>query len=726
MKPRTVVLLGAVAAGLFAFIWFWERHQISTSELSSRHERLLRRFVRARCDQVQIEVPGRPRIVLERERAEEDELGDWKLVEPVRAHADEDAVDTLLGAVEWADARRNVGLVDEAQLRRFGLHPPRLVARFRVGRETVELHLGGEEPRGAGVYARVGGEPEVRVVGSDLLESLDRDATALRSKELFGDFGAWGAERVRLVRSGGAQIALGRRDGTWWLEAPVRSVAATSTVEGMLRALDELRAARFVEERPQQPARYGLEPPALEVQLQGGEGNEGRRSASLRLGGPCEGHAEERYARRDEGPVVCVRASAVTALERDVEALRDRRLLVLADDEIERVEIERSGAPRIELRREGSGWKLRSGEAEPREADAEAVEAWFEALRRSTASAFVPATPSEPVTLTLKLHRVDERPALAVALVRRTDGWSARRGDEAEWMQLQPSERELFDALDWRFVPHRMLELRTDEARALRVTRGTVTERLERDGELWRLLEPVSVAAERVAVADALQTLSPLRAERVVAGTPRAEHGLQAPALEIAVEVRPPSEAASNASGQSAPSSGRTHVIRVGPLVEGRRFARVDEGPVFVAPSLLYERFAEPFVNRSLLATSSSALESVRIEQGHRVVELVRDAERWIARAGPAPDESATRRLVDTLASLRARTVRFERLALRAVSLRLRVRRTEEPREMVLLVGTTGAAGAPPDTVPAAREDLPLLFFIERADAQALALGSAR
>ena len=121
MTRTSTTILGAIALALFAFIVLYERQTMSTAELRGARNQLLERFVRTRVDGVEIERDGEVVASLRREREEGDMLGTWRVVSPFQAAADDDAVSSMLGAVQYAAARSTLEETDAADLERFGI-----------------------------------------------------------------------------------------------------------------------------------------------------------------------------------------------------------------------------------------------------------------------------------------------------------------------------------------------------------------------------------------------------------------------------------------------------------------------------------------------------------------------------------------------------------------------------------------------------------------------------
>ena len=154
MKNRISILLGVVALTLGAFIFFYERHTLSTGETAERVGRALPRFVRSRVERLSLEGGGREPIRFERQRDEDDqELGIWAIVSPGQYDADEEAVDGLLSDLEWLNPQRSFQTVTAEQRERFGLADPSFTIGFSAGNEDVQLEVGAEDPRGGGRFA---------------------------------------------------------------------------------------------------------------------------------------------------------------------------------------------------------------------------------------------------------------------------------------------------------------------------------------------------------------------------------------------------------------------------------------------------------------------------------------------------------------------------------------------------------------------------------------------
>ena len=357
MKKRTTLILAGIVAVLAVFILVWERHQVTSGETSDREGRLLPTFVRDRVRRLEITHAGK-KIVLERpEPPESGEMVDWRLKTPRDVEADDDAVDAVMGALEWLDARRTVGEVSDADRRRFGLDRPRVRVSYTLSGGTTGTLVVGAAASGEGVYVQAGDDGIVHVVGQDLFEALDHDANHYRNKRI----AEVRASKVKTIVLGGSagERRLDRRNGVWTLAGQNGGRANTAQVEEMLRALESLDATRFVADTSgterQDLARYGLTPGRATARIE----IEGSPTVNLRVGAPCEGHTDDEiYVMREgSGVVACTAKSLLDTLGHTTESLRDRRLLTATPEDSAWIEVG-SGATRVKVVKGAGGWHL--------------------------------------------------------------------------------------------------------------------------------------------------------------------------------------------------------------------------------------------------------------------------------------------------------------------------------------------------------------------------------
>jgi hypothetical protein len=203
----------------------------------------------------------------------------------------------------------------------------------------------------------------------------------------------------------------------------------------------------------------------------------------------------------------------------------------------------------------------------------------------------------------------------------------------------------------------RILDFAEDAVRglSLRWPDGRVV--LEREGEQWRLVEPLAGKADASTVETALSNLSFLRATGFEdAPPPDAESGLDRPDLAVELVLAPEKE-----GGEPR----RLELAFGKPLASGDRLVRSGQAPLFRVPgSRLDDYPRKPGAWRFKDVARFAADDARRIEMVLRdasggTLELVAtrgEDEQWSS-APEAIDPERIRTLVDELARLRARDI---------------------------------------------------------------------
>ena len=738
MQRNTTLVLGGIAAIMLGYIIFVDEGSLSTGELEGRTGHVVERFVRARVQRLELTHgagDAEVHLVMVRDQSEEEDMetfdvGTWAIEEPVEGPVDVDAVDALLSAVEWLDARRELSGITAEDRTRFGLDAPRATLVFAVANESHTITVGGDDPRGEGVYAMVDDPTRAYIVGNDFLEALTHDVEHFRSKELFPDFRTADVRTANLA-AGDAEARLERVDSRWWLRAPTDMMARGSLVDEMLRSVGDLRAERFLGESPAALEGLGLDAPVRSIALTfapwaEGSTHEGeeRPELTLRIGAACPGHPGEVVARVSEGPVVCVAAPALERLEQSFDRYRELRILSTADDAIERIEVAR-GDVGFELRRQDGEWELVRGESTG-PADGSAIEEWLGELRRVEAASFEPATEESLAArelgdgetgLTLTLHRTDDGGTETVRLgATDDDGVWVRRGDEGQVAQYALTVVDLLAAPAIRFRARTLVPRSREDLASFTVIRAEDPghdETVHKEGAVWTLETPFEGRADGAAVGDVVDALAPLSALRFVADGPSREHGLESPRFIVRASF---DAASDDEEDEEAEDDGHDHgspedeedeeddedasavldiTLKIGADTEGGAFAQFGDDPaVFVVADALVAAIDEPLVSRDALSVPASEIESITLRRGAESHVLQRTEAGWTYDGAPAPNEP-TLAMLDRLAELRAvGAIRYDVTPLRAPALVLEIARREGAPVLISIGAATGEGDA--------------------------------
>ena len=593
---RTSIVLVVVAVGLLGFIWFFERGSLSTTERELRKGRVVENFVRDKVTRVELQRHGVTTVLVKVEPNPKDplDLGGWQVEAPYRAKADSTEVDSLLGAMEWAEARRSLGEASGGDAKQFGLDAPRYRVRFSAGREEGGFSVGARAADGSGAYLKRRDSDAVFVVGSDLVEALEHPPEDFHAKNLHEGLTVLTTQALELRTQAQTQKLI-RKDGFFWLDA---SLASTPEVKLVVDALDGLRAARYVGEKAK--PEYALDKPRLALDLDSlvfdpaHKGEQKTERFSLRVGAACADHKQESYIEVGDGAVYCASDVELAKLERSPEQLRESRVLPLDDDAISGVVLRErdrelslttvEGATRYQLKQGGK--ELKSGVA-----DADALKHWYAELRELRFAGFQPAKAGAldgaSTSATFKRSGKDEGPySLQLDAAKQ----KAARMQEPALLDLPPTAAALLAPVVARYRAKRVLDEDESQLSAITIS-GTdrAQERVEKHGSEYEVVSPVKAPAARRVLDELSRLFSKLEAISFEADAAQPEHGLTAPFRTLQVEYT------GSADGKN---KARKHTLVLGAKAnELGRYARLDEDPtVFVVSNALASKVDAPLV----------------------------------------------------------------------------------------------------------------------------------
>jgi hypothetical protein len=584
MSKRATLVLAAVVAALLSYVAVFERDSLTSSELEKRKGRVLASFVRQKVERLEIQRKGRT-VILTRKPDTEGGFGAWQMIAPWQEDADEGEVDHVLGELEWLDARRTLENVSAQDRAGFGLDEPRYRVTFVAGGSRARLLVGKDDVHGQGAYAAVEGGTSVFVVPKTLIEALDHDPGHYRGKEFLGSMvTAWG-RRLEISNEHG-KVNVEKKQGRFWVAGEPAMYADDAQVETLMRALDDLRATRFLDGEAAERAQESLKKPDTTVRLDiiPDEGREDKSPTrvDLRLGGACPEHAGERLASAGEaGPPVCVQAEDVAPFELMKEGLRQRALFSADVSEIERFSLE-AGKDALALSRSGQEWKAESG---VQAVDREAVELWLDALSKLGALELLPVGSFAPRGA-LTLHLADERvEKIAVGNVLPDGRLTIRRDDEPVAWAYAAIVSELLVPVPERFGSLALWEHKPSEVIGIEAQYGAHSRSLALVDGSWREPGASAKLASDGRVRELVRDLSRGKALGFVSKLSRPEHGLDANASRLVLRLAPTS------AGAEGPE--RTVSLAIGAATESGHYARVGKGAVYEVPREVLRRVAE-------------------------------------------------------------------------------------------------------------------------------------
>lgn len=208
---------------------------------------------------------------------ERDEKGEWAFTRPVATRAGRWSVDGLIGTLESL-RMDSVAAEEAADLKPFGLDKPARTVVLRLADGTTRTLEIGNATADKKHHARERSSPLVALIPPALVEDLAKGMAELRAKRLL-EVATYEVEGFN-VEAGGAKKVYTRssikdKEGVdvykWKRTSPDGKELDTNKVQDALFLVGGVEVQEFVD-KPEAPASYGLDKPALKVSLRHAEG----------------------------------------------------------------------------------------------------------------------------------------------------------------------------------------------------------------------------------------------------------------------------------------------------------------------------------------------------------------------------------------------------------------------------------------------------------------------
>jgi Domain of unknown function (DUF4340) len=577
MSWKTTLGLVVVAVLLGGYYYWYE---VKGGEQRKAAEEATQRIFQLQRDAIEAVTISRGSEVIKLAR---DANEGWMLTEPVRAKAEQRAVDEVLDGL--VEGKRDKVIAEQAaELADFGLNEPGMVvqATIRDVATPIVLNIGARTPTMGGYYAREGEQTKVLMVPTSLHSKFDKTVFSLRDKTVLA------LEQTRVkrveVQQGDQVIAVeSEGDKGWKMVTPLEAKADKTKVNDLISAINGAKVKEFLDEAPQDLAPYGLNPPRWRLTFFIGDD---RAEKSLLLGDEDTAKGGLNAKRGAMDNVFLVETKLLEKFPKEVSDWRDRALMAVKRDDMERVEI-RDGDSMLEVACiENCGkipddrWQIK----QPLEAKADAVKVrtMLRNLEELKAKSFVseaatdlnpygldhPAAQvrlwlrekSEPVTILLggedaeqggRYLRLAERPAVYLIDTK----------DAADLLKTAPELRDL-----------KLLGFKARDIKKVEVTQPDVTVMLEGDGDTWNQVQPSRSKVDGHKVRSFLWKLEDLEFKDEWPATAVAPdvHGLEQPAATVTLWTQ---------------GDKKLETLKLGKKLEGKEwvYAQLESSPTLYA-----------------------------------------------------------------------------------------------------------------------------------------------
>jgi Domain of unknown function (DUF4340) len=206
-----------------------------------------------------------------------DDKGDWAFTRPLKTRAGRWSVDGLLGTLEGLRMESVAG-EEVRDLKPFGLDKPARAVTLGLadgGTRTLQI---GSSPAEKKYHAREAGSSLVAVVPGAVVDDLAKGMGELRAKRLL-DVSTYDVDGFVLEADGGRRVyarsSVRDKDGIdvykWKRTEPDGKDLDTNKVQDALFQVGAVEVTEFVD-KPQAPAAYGCDKPALKATFRLGPG----------------------------------------------------------------------------------------------------------------------------------------------------------------------------------------------------------------------------------------------------------------------------------------------------------------------------------------------------------------------------------------------------------------------------------------------------------------------
>lgn len=339
------------------------------------------------------------------------------------------------------------------------------------------------------------------------------------------------------ISRGGETIELVRRGERWMLTRPVETRADQTAASSLASSLAGARIRRTFTPDPARLAEYGLEPPAVTLELALATGERRR----LRLGARDFSGAAAYAFLDDSTDVAMVPGALLAAAEKSPEDLRDMAALGFTSWDVASAEL-RGPKGHLRLERAGSDWRITAPVEDL--ADGSEVSARLHTFGSARIAEIVAERADNLRRYGLDRPRYElrvrtekgEELALAVG-ARAGERHYARDASRPMVFTLEKDVIEDLDASLFDLRDKRPVRAEADTLRRVELRRGALKLVLEKDGEeKWRVTEPAAEEhkEKEAQVARILEPLVGARAEEIADRPAAAALGaLEPPAAEV-------------------------------------------------------------------------------------------------------------------------------------------------------------------------------------------------
>ncbi len=265
--------------------------------------------------------------------------GKWRITQPVKAAAESWQVDSLVRALSGLHTRGRI----DAGIHTGLAHPRYQVELGTKAGKTIRLAVGDKTAIGDAMYVRVDDQAKAQIVPSEAWNDLSRPLSDYRDKGLV-EVSSEQIKQLSIQQEGKPRIVLEKVGTQWKMTQPRAMPVDESAASDLLFAISGAQVKEYVPAKHATNAVTQLDAPRLTVwysttppSTQPTTSTSRPSGTTIEFGGYDSVLKENVFARVEGGEVVKLPATTLASFEKKPLELRDKEVLNLAPDKVQRV-----------------------------------------------------------------------------------------------------------------------------------------------------------------------------------------------------------------------------------------------------------------------------------------------------------------------------------------------------------------------------------------------------
>ncbi|PYL65691.1 MAG: hypothetical protein DMF25_02670 [Verrucomicrobia bacterium] len=352
MKWKTTLVLLTIALGLAVYIKFFESKRPNTEEAKRQAQNVVN-FSREKIDGIVIQ-NGDDKIDMRRRDNK------WRLETPIKDQADNSLIENLLFDLEsWQkDATIPTKQIEaeKNKLNEYGLSRPKLRLKLLGHDAPPEILFGKDGALEDKMYVRFENSKETFLAAQSIKKDIAKKPEEFRDKKLTDLISAQ-VSRV-VLKTGAGEMELQKKGDHWEIMKPLRARGDDQKIGDLISQITTAHIQQFVADDRGDLHPYGLAEPRGSITLFTQDDKQGQM---LQIGAVSEKEKDQVYVRfSSRAFVYTLPRKTEDLLNTRPNDVRDRHLVRIDTNILDRMTIDAPGKGKTVLARKGENWTIAS------------------------------------------------------------------------------------------------------------------------------------------------------------------------------------------------------------------------------------------------------------------------------------------------------------------------------------------------------------------------------